>query len=43
MKASFDKINITPKNVIGKPMAGYTRPDPCKGILDEIHISLLTA
>ncbi len=37
MKVAFSRINITPKNVIGMAMAGYTRPDPCKGILDEIH------
>jgi len=37
MKVAFNKITITPKDVIGKAMAGYTRPDPCKGILDKIH------
>jgi hypothetical protein len=37
MQVSFSKINITPKDVIGKAMAGYSRPDPCKGILDEIQ------
>ena len=36
MKVAFSKINISPKDVIGKAMAGYTRPDPCKGILDDI-------
>ena len=37
MKVAFGKIKITPKDVIGKPMAGYSRPDPCKGILDDIY------
>ena len=37
MKVAFSKISITPKDVIGKAMAGYSRPDPCLGILDEIH------
>lgn len=37
MKVSFSRINITPKDVIGKAMAGYSRSDPCKGILDEIQ------
>jgi hypothetical protein len=37
MKVAFGKINITPKVVVGKAMAGYSRPDPCMGILDEIQ------
>ena len=37
MKVAFSKINITPKNIIGKAMAGYSRQDPCLGILDEIN------
>jgi len=36
MKVAFNKIKITPKNYIGMPMAGYTRPDPCLGKLDDI-------
>jgi len=37
MKVAFSKIKITPKGMIGKPMAGYSRPDYCKGILDDIY------
>jgi len=37
MNVAFDKINITPKDYIGKPMAGYARKDPCLGKLDDIH------
>ena len=37
MKVAFNKIKITPKNYIGKPMAGYARKDPCIGILDDIY------
>ena len=37
MKVAFGKINITPKDYIGKPMAGYTRSDPCLGKLDDVH------
>ncbi len=36
MKVAFSKIKITPKNVIGVPMAGYTRKEPCSGKLDDI-------
>ncbi|MBD3214397.1 MAG: hypothetical protein GF311_17430 [Candidatus Lokiarchaeota archaeon] len=36
MKVGFSKINITPKKYIGMPMAGYSRPDPCLGKLDDI-------
>lgn len=36
MKVAFNNIKITPKNYIGMPMAGYTRPDPCLGKLDDI-------
>ncbi len=36
MRVAFDNITITPKNYIGMPMAGYTRPDPCLGKLDDI-------
>ena len=38
MKAAFGKINITPKDAIGKPIAGYSRKDPCLGKLDDIHV-----
>lgn len=37
MKVAFSKVNITPDDIIGKAMAGYSRPDPCKGILDHVH------
>jgi len=37
MKVAFNKIKITPKGMIGKPMAGYSRPDYCKGILDDVY------
>ena len=23
--------------MVGKAMAGYSRPDPCKGILDDVY------
>ncbi|TXT63490.1 MAG: hypothetical protein BAJALOKI3v1_360016 [Promethearchaeota archaeon] len=38
MKAGFSKIKITPENYIGIPMAGYSRPDPCLGKLDDIFV-----
>ncbi|MFX0076479.1 MAG: hypothetical protein ACFE96_13640 [Candidatus Hermodarchaeota archaeon] len=37
MNVAFSKIKITPKEFIGKPMAGYSRKDPCLGKLDDIH------
>lgn len=37
MNVAFSKIKITPKDYIGKPMAGYARKDPCLGKLDDIH------
>ncbi|MEE9378653.1 MAG: hypothetical protein V3V33_11545 [Candidatus Lokiarchaeia archaeon] len=37
MKVAFNKIKITPKDYIGMPMAGYTRPNPCLGKLDDIY------
>ena len=37
MKVAFNKIKITPKDFIGKPMAGYARKEPCLGKLDDIH------
>jgi len=36
MKVAFSKIRLTPKNYVGMPMAGYSRPDPCLGKLDDI-------
>ena len=37
MNVAFNKIKITPKDYIGKPMAGYARKDPCLGKLDDVH------
>jgi len=37
MKVAFNRTKITPKDYIGKPMAGYSRKDPCLGILDDIN------
>ena len=37
MKVSFNKIIISPKDFIGRPMAGYTRKNPCLGKLDDIY------
>lgn len=37
MKVAFDKINITPNDYQGKPLAGYDRKERCLGKLDEIH------
>lgn len=37
MKVAFGKIKITPKDYIGKPMAGYARKDPCLGKSDDIY------
>ncbi len=38
MKASFGKVIITPKGgAKGVPMAGYTRPFPAQGKLDDIY------
>ena len=37
MKVAFSRINITPKDYVGKPLAGYGRKDPCLGKLDDIH------
>jgi len=37
MKVAFNSTKITPKDFIGKPMAGYSRKDPCLGKLDDIH------
>jgi hypothetical protein len=37
MRVSFSKKIITPKDFIDKPMAGYTRKNPCLGKLDDIY------
>jgi hypothetical protein len=37
MKVAFSRIKLTPKDYIGKPMAGYSRKDPCLGKLDDIY------
>ena len=37
MKVAFNRTKITPKDYIGKPMAGYSRKDPCLGKLDDIN------
>ncbi|MBY9009692.1 MAG: hypothetical protein KGD74_07505 [Candidatus Lokiarchaeota archaeon] len=37
MQIAFNRTNITPKDYIGKPMAGYARKNPCLGKLDDIH------
>ena len=37
MKVAFSRVNITPKDYLGKSMAGYGRKDPCLGKLDNIH------
>ena len=36
MKVAIDSISITPSDAVGKPMAGYSRPHPARGILDEV-------
>ncbi|MBD3256030.1 MAG: hypothetical protein GF383_13120 [Candidatus Lokiarchaeota archaeon] len=37
MRVAFGKIKITPKEVVGVPMAGYARPKPCLGKFDDIY------
>ncbi len=37
MRVAIDKIKITPKKLIGTPLAGYTRKEPCRGKWDDIH------
>jgi len=37
MQVAFSKISITPKQYIGKSLAGYTRKESCSGILDELY------
>lgn len=36
MKVAFGRIIVTPKDVVGKAMAGYSRPHPCRGVLDDV-------
>ncbi|NMC07806.1 MAG: hypothetical protein GYA24_21510, partial [Candidatus Lokiarchaeota archaeon] len=36
MKASFGKVNITPHDVVGRPLAGYTPIARCTGKHDDI-------
>lgn len=36
MRVAFSKIKISPKNYEVMAMAGYSRPDPCLGKLDDI-------
>jgi hypothetical protein len=38
MKVAFSKLNITPKEYKNKPLAGYTRKNPCLGKLDDIYV-----
>ena len=37
MQVAFSKISITPKEYIGKALAGYTRKEPCSGKLDDLY------
>lgn len=37
MNVAFSKVKITPRDYIGKPLAGYSRKDLCLGKLDDIH------
>ncbi len=37
MKVAFSKIKITPVDYFKKALAGYSRPDPCLGKLDDIY------
>ena len=37
MKAAFGKIVLTPKDVVGRMLAGYTPVQKCTGIYDDIH------
>jgi hypothetical protein len=36
MKASFGRVNITPPDVVGRPLAGYTPVAKCTGKHDDI-------
>lgn len=37
MQVAFGRVNVTPEQVIGKPLAGYTPVPLCTGKLDDIH------
>ncbi|MHA1413534.1 MAG: hypothetical protein ACTSO4_13085 [Promethearchaeota archaeon] len=37
MRVAFNKINITPKNYKGMPLAGYTRKSTCTGKFDDVY------
>lgn len=37
MRVSFSKIKISPRDYVGRPMAGYTRKEPCLGKLDDLY------
>lgn len=37
MQVAFSKISITPKDYIGKALAGYTRKESCSGKLDDLY------
>jgi hypothetical protein len=37
MDVAFSKTNITPREYIGKALAGYTRKEPCSGKLDDLY------
>ena len=37
MQVAFSKISITPKEYIGKALAGYTRKELCSGKLDNLY------
>ena len=37
MNVAFGKIKITPKEVVGVSLAGYSQPNPCDGKLDDIY------
>ncbi len=37
MQVAFSKISITPKEYIGKALAGYTRKEACSGKLDDLY------
>ena len=37
MRVSFSKIRISPRDFVGRPMAGYSRKEPCLGKLDDLY------
>ena len=37
MRVSFSKTKISPLDFLGRPMAGYTRKEPCLGKLDDLY------